>query len=109
MDPSFPTASTALEISVPIAASLFAEMTAICSMSSLVWTGDDISSSRAQICSVALSIPRLISTTLEPSLTRCLYAFLRIALERTVAVVVPSPASLADREAASLTTWTAMF
>src|SRR4051812_3624477 len=105
--PSLPTLSSASAICSPIEASP-AEMAATCAISPLP------STSRAWflICSTvtptALSMPRLRSIGFAPAATFFMPR-LTIARARTVAVVVPSPATSFVLVATSLASWAPMF
>ena len=106
--PSLPTFSIAFAIMSPISLSPFAEIVPTCAISSLVETFFDALCKLVITFVTAKSMPRFKSigfmpaaTALEPSRT--------IACANTVAVVVPSPASSAVREATSLTICAPMF
>ena len=103
MTPSFPTTFIASAINAPIVSSLFAEIVAIC----LILLLSDPTSLeiffRFFTNSVtALSIPRLRSIGFAPAATFFKPAWI-IACAKTVAVVVPSPATSAVLEATSFT------
>ena len=99
--PSLPTLSIASAIISPIVVSA-AEIDAVAEICSLVSTGFAIAVSSAEIASTAFSIPRLSAIGFEPAAT------LRrpsrtSACAKTVAVVVPSPATSSVFLATSLT------
>src|SRR5438067_8967664 len=106
--PSLPTLSIALLMISPMVASPLAEMvpTWAISFGSLVALESFFSS--ATTASTALSMPRLISIGLLPAATS-LAPSRKIAWARTVAVVVPSPATSEVRDATSLTICAPMF
>jgi len=106
--PSFPTLSIASAIILPVDGSLFAEMAAIWEMSFFDSTGRE-SSVRATLAALTdLRIPETRFTGLTPAV-RYLRPSLKIASAMTVAVVVPSPATLDVFEAASLIRRAPMF
>ncbi|CAB4752692.1 unannotated protein [freshwater metagenome] len=105
--PSLPTLSIASAIISPIVVSA-AEIDAVAAICSLVLTGLDITNSSAEIASTAFSIPRFSAIGFEPAAT------LRrpsrtSACARTVAVVVPSPATSSVFLATSLTSSAPIF
>ena len=105
--PSLPTLSIASAIISPIVVSA-AEIDAVAAICSFVSTGFAIAESSAEIASTAFSIPRLIAIGFEPAAT------LRrpsrtSACARTVAVVVPSPATSSVFFATSLTSSAPIF
>src|SRR5205085_8372304 len=106
--PSLPTLSIALLMMSPMVESPLAEMvpTWAISLGSLV----DLLSffSSATTASTALSMPRLISMGLFPAATS-LAPSRKIAWARTVAVVVPSPATSEVLDATSFTICAPMF
>ncbi len=108
MTPSLPTFSIASAISLPISASLLAEMVPTWAISFLPAVGTDRRFSSATIASTAASMPRLSSIGLAPAVT-----FFRpsrkMAWASTVAVVVPSPATSEVLVATSFTIWAPMF
>src|SRR5205807_2010047 len=106
--PSLPTLSIALLMMSPMVASPLAEMvpTWAISFGSLVLLLSFFSS--ATTASTALSMPRLISIGLLPAATS-LAPSRKMAWARTVAVVVPSPATSEVLEATSLTICAPMF
>ena len=105
--PSLPTLSMASAMTLPICSSA-AEMEAVEAISSVVSTSLAISSSWVTISSTAFSMPRLRAIGLAPAAT------LRrpsrtSAWARTVAVVVPSPATSSVFLATSLTSSAPIF
>ena len=100
--PSLPTFSNASAIRVPMASSVFAEMEPTCAIS--------LRPSMSRLCTrrsamthlTALSMPRFRSIGLAPAVTFFRPAVM-MACARTVAVVVPSPATSLVLEATSLT------
>src|SRR5205807_7498709 len=106
--PSLPTFCIASEMIFPMVASPLAEMvpTWAISLGSLVGLVSFFSS--ATTASTALSMPRLISIGLLPAATS-LAPSRKIAWARTVAVVVPSPATSEVLEATSFTICAPMF
>ena len=93
---------------LPISLSLLAEIVPTCSMLAVVSHGTEIFLSSATIAAVARSIPRLRSMGFIPAATD-LAPSRTIACARTVAVVVPSPASSDVLLATSLTICAPMF
>ena len=75
-------------IKSPISRSLFAEIVATCAISSLVLMGFDISSISLTTCCAAAWMPLLRSEGFMPAAT-AFTPSAKIALVRTVAVVVP--------------------
>ena len=108
MAPFFPAEVTAIATSFPISLSLFAEMDAMFAISSSLAIGFACSSSDSTTAVRALSIPRFMSTGDAPA-ARYFCECSRIALARTVAVVVPSPAVVLVTEDACLTTCAPKF
>merc|ERR1719225_918559 len=108
MTPSLPTLAIASAIKLPTAVSPLAEIVATCAISSGVVTGLARLLRLSHTASTATIKPRLISTGLEPwvTLSKPLEA---IALAKTVAVVVPSPASSLVLLATSWTSLAPMF
>src|SRR5207249_2540774 len=106
--PSLPTLSIALLMMSPMVASPLAEMvpTWAISFGSLVLLLSFFSS--ATTASTALSMPRLISIGLLPAATS-LAPSRKMAWARTVAVVVPSPATSEVLDATSFTICAPMF
>src|SRR3954466_6334054 len=106
--PSLPTFSIASAILVPMSVSPLAEMmpTWAISLWSRVWRESFFSS--ATTTSTALSMPRLISIGLLPAATSFAPSR-KMAWARTVAVVVPSPATSEVLEATSFTICAPMF
>ena len=105
--PSLPTLSIASAIISPIVESA-AEIDAVAAICSLVFTGFDIASSSAEIASTAFSIPRFRPIGFEPAAT--FFSPSRTsACAKTVAVVVPSPATSSVFLATSLTNSAPIF
>src|SRR4051794_16806639 len=107
MTPSLPTLLNASAISSPIFGSC-AEIAATCATSAWSSTSRASLSSRSLTASTAASMPRLSAIGCAPAAT------LRrpsrtIAWARTVAVVVPSPATSLVLVATSLASWAPMF
>src|SRR4051794_26793038 len=107
MTPSLPTLSNASAMRPPMVSSC-AEMVATCAISSLPSTSRATSSRRSLTASTAASMPRWrlagaapAATLRRPSLT--------MACARTVAVVVPSPATSLVLVATSLASWAPRF
>src|SRR5919109_2318078 len=106
--PSLPTFSIALAIISPISRSPLAEMVPTWAISSLVETFLERFFTSSTTASTAWSMPRFTSIGFMPAAT----AFIpsrTIACARTVAVVVPSPATSLVFWAASRTIWAPMF
>ena len=108
MTPSLPTLSIASAMMLPITLSPFAATVATFSRSFFPLTGMDAALSLATMSSTAFSIPRFMSIGLVPA-TTALSPSLKIASARTVAVVVPSPATSEVFEATSRTMRAPMF
>merc|ERR1719204_636298 len=108
MTPSLPTLAIASAIKLPTAVSPLAEIVATCAISSGVVTGLARLLRLSHTASTATIKPRLISTGLEPWVTLS-KPFEAIALAKTVAVVVPSPASSLVLLATSWTSLAPMF
>ena len=103
MTPSFFTLAMAWAISLPMEGSLLAEMVATCSTFSLLSpTSWEILRNSPTTAVTALSMPRFRSMGLAPAAT-FFNPWLIMAWARTVAVVVPSPATSAVLLATSLT------
>ena len=109
MTPSLLTLLMASAMSLPMALSLLAEMVATCSIlaMSLPTSWLCLRSSLTTVAT-ALSIPRFRSIGLAPAVT-FFSPTPMMACARTVAVVVPSPASSLVFEATSLTIWAPML
>ena len=107
MTPSLPTFSMTSAMSSPISLSL-AEMAATLAISSLVSMSVAMSRRAWTTASAALAMPFLMSMGLAPAAT-FLRPSLTIIWARTVAVVVPSPATSLVLVAASLRSWAPMF
>ncbi len=107
MAPSLPTASMASAILSPMAASP-AEMRPTLAICSLVDTGVASALMAATMASVAFSMPRRMPSASAPAVT-----FFRpsetMTSARSVAVVVPSPATSLVFTATSRTSWAPMF
>jgi hypothetical protein len=93
---------------LPISSSPFAEMVATCMISFGSFTFFDCFFRSSTIALTALSIPRLMPIGFEPAVT-FRRPSLKIASARTVAVVVPSPATSEVLVATSRTIWAPMF
>src|SRR5829696_3579386 len=105
--PSLPTFSMTSPIRAPISLSA-AEMEATWAISSLPLTSVDISLMRATTASAARSRPCLRSMALAPAATLRMPSW-TMAWARTVAVVVPSPATSLVLVAASFRSWAPML
>src|SRR5919112_2936830 len=105
--PSLPTFSITSAMRLPISASA-AEMAATWAISSLPLTGVAISWSRSTSAAEPRSIPCLSSMALAPAATLRIPSC-TIDWARTVAVVVPSPATSLVLVAASFSSWAPMF
>src|SRR5256714_1048169 len=108
MTPSLPTFFMASERNLPISASPLAEMVPTWAISSFEVTFLEFFTSSATTASTARSIPRFRSIGFMPAATD-LAPSRTIAAARTVAVVVPSPASSEVFEATSRTICAPMF
>src|SRR5437867_3697809 len=108
MTPSLPTRSMASAMMRPISLSLLAATVATFSMSFFDLTGMLCFLSFSMMSSTALSMPRFMSMGLAP-LTTARRPSLKMASARTVAVVVPSPATSLVLEATSRTMRAPMF
>ena len=102
MTPSLPTLSIAFAIISPTSASPFADIDPTCATSALVLTFFEEPLIASLAASIAESTPRLRSIGFIPAATN-FSPSVTIALVRTVAVVVPSPATSLVLLAASLT------
>src|SRR5690625_559157 len=107
MTPSLPTRSIASAISEPTSSSS-PEIDATCAIDSLLSTGFEISLSSFTATSTACSIPRRRPIGFAPDVT-FFKPSLIIACARTVAVVVPSPATSFVFDATSDTSCAPMF
>ncbi len=87
---------------LPISVSEFAEIAPTCAISLFVVIGFDSFCSSSTTADTALSIPRFKSMGLTPAAT-CFIPSCTIACAKTVAVVVPSPATSAVLDATCLT------
>src|SRR5580765_5760238 len=108
MTPSFPTLLIASAMISPMVGSLLAEMVPTCAISFCSLVGFESAFSSAVSADTALSMPRFnvigscpAETILSPSV--------KMARARTVAVVVPSPATSEVFEATSFTICAPMF
>ena len=108
MTPSLPTFFMASAILAPISVSPLAEMVPTWAISSLEVTFLAFVLSSSTTAATARSMPRFRSIGLAPAATD-LAPSLTIAWARTVAVVVPSPATSEVLEATSRTIWAPMF
>ena len=108
MTPSRPTLSIAWARILPTAGSLFAAMVAICRISSEVLTGRDSFARSATMASTAFLMPRARSMEFAPA-AMFFKLSLKMASARTVAVVVPSPATSEVLLATSLTSFAPRF
>src|SRR5438309_12084232 len=106
--PSLPTLSIASEMILPMSKSAFAEMAPTCAISLEVVQGLEIFFSSSTTPSTALSMPRFRSIGFMPEATNFMPSR-TIAWARTVAVVVPSPATSEVLEATSFTICAPMF
>src|SRR5512147_3241888 len=106
--PSLPTFSIASAIVLPIDSSEFAEIVPTCAIALESLQGLESFFSSSTATCTALSMPRLTSIGLRPEAT-ALRPSRMIACARTVAVVVPSPASSEVLEATSFTICAPMF
>src|ERR1700683_1548179 len=107
MTPSLPTLANASAISSPIFSSC-AEIVATCALSVCSSTSRADLSSRAETSAAAASTPRLRSIGFAPAATER-SPWCTIAWARTVAVVVPSPATSLVLVATSLASWAPRF
>src|SRR3954470_23948343 len=108
MTPSLPTFCIACASIWPISVSPLAEMVPICAISSLVETFLARACRSLTTASTARSTPRLRSIGFMPAATDLAPSF-TIAWASTVAVVVPSPATVLVLLATSRTIWAPMF
>src|SRR5215216_5864672 len=106
--PSLPTFSIASAIVLPIDSSEFAEIVPTCAIAFWSLHGFDMRLSSSTAVLTAASMPRFRSIGLAPAAT-ALRPSRTIAWARTVAVVVPSPASSEVLEATSFTICAPMF
>src|SRR5581483_11437328 len=106
--PSLPTLSIASAMMPPMVASLFAEIVPTWAISFWSFVGFERLFSSAITCCTALSMPRLIDIGSWPAAT--IFApSTKMERARTVAVVVPSPATSEVFEATSFTICAPMF
>src|SRR2546422_7699116 len=108
MTPSLPTFSIASAIRLPIVLSLFEAIVATWAISFLSLVDLESFFSSSVTASTAASMPRLSAIGLAPAVT-LRRPSRKIACARTVAVVVPSPATSEVFEATSRTIWAPMF
>src|SRR6185312_2272195 len=108
MTPSLPTFSIASAIMLPIVVSPLAEMVPTCAISFWPLVAFDCDFRFSTMAPTAASMPRLISIGLWPAAT-IFEPSRKIAWARTVAVVVPSPATSDVLDATSLTICAPMF
>src|SRR6266852_7635246 len=108
MTPSLPTFSIASAIRLPIVLSLFEAIVATWVISFLSLVDLESFFSSSVTASTAASMPRLSAIGLAPAVT-LRRPSRKIACARTVAVVVPSPATSEVFEATSRTIWAPMF
>src|SRR5882724_8793933 len=106
--PSFPTLLIASAMISPMVESLLAEMVPTCAISFCSLVGLESALSSFTIASTALSTPRLSVIGSWPA-TTILRPSVKMARARTVAVVVPSPATSEVLEATSFTICAPMF
>src|SRR5688572_28077622 len=106
--PSLPTLSIASEMILPMSKSALAEIAPTCEISLEVVQGLEIFFSSSTTAVTALSMPRLRSIGFMPEATNFIPSR-TIAWARTVAVVVPSPATSEVLEATSFTICAPMF
>ena len=98
----------ALAISSPMVLSLLAEMDATCAISSFSWIILACFLTSSTASATAMSIPLLMPIGLTPDATLFMPSLV-IAHARTVAVVVPSPATSLVLDATSLRSCAPMF
>src|SRR5256714_8523265 len=106
--PSLPTLSIASAMILPMSASELAEIDPTCAISLVLEQGLEIFLSSSVTAMTALSMPRLRSMGFMPEATNFMPSR-TIAWARTVAVVVPSPATSEVLEATSFTSCAPMF
>src|SRR5882762_9116121 len=106
--PSLPTLSMASEMILPISLSALAEIAPTWAISLLVVQALEIFFSSSTTATTDLSIPRFRSIGFMPEATNFIPSF-TIDCARTVAVVVPSPATSDVLEATSFTICAPMF
>src|SRR6185312_6023230 len=108
MTPSLPTLSIASEMILPMSASEFAEIEPTWAISLEVLQGCEIFFSSSTTAMTALSMPRFRSIGFMPAATYFMPSR-TMACARTVAVVVPSPATSEVFDATSFTICAPMF
>src|SRR5467141_877997 len=106
--PSLPTLSIASEMILPMLASALAEIAPTWAISLVVVQGLEIFFNSSTTATTALSMPRFRSIGFMPEATNFMPSR-TIAWARTVAVVVPSPATSEVLEATSFTICAPMF
>ena len=106
--PSLPTRSIASAIILPISSSPFAEIVPTCATSSEVDIFFDRDTSESTTASTAMSMPRLRSIGFMPDATAFAPSW-AMHCARTVAVVVPSPATSFAFDATSRTICAPIF
>src|SRR5687768_8673302 len=106
--PSLPTLSIASAMILPMSASELAEIDPTCAISFELEHGRETFFSSSTTAATALSMPRLRSIGFMPEATNFMPSR-TIAWARTVAVVVPSPATSEVLEATSFTSCAPMF
>src|SRR6266480_4256874 len=106
--PSLPTLSIASEMILPMLASALAEIAPTWAISFVVVQGLEIFFSSSTTATTALSMPRFRSIGFMPEATNFMPSR-TMAWARTVAVVVPSPATSEVLEATSFTICAPMF
>src|SRR5687768_15065924 len=106
--PSLPTLSIASAMILPTSVSRLAEIEPICATSLEEPQGLEIFFSSSTTATTALSMPRFRSIGFMPEATYFMPSR-TIAWARTVAVVVPSPATSDVLDATSFTIWAPMF
>ena len=108
MTPSLPTFSMASAMRLPISWSLLAEMAATCEISSFSLMSFALFLMSSTAMATAWAMPRLMSMGLIPAATDFSPSLI-MEYARTVAVVVPSPATSLVFVATSFRSWAPMF
>ena len=108
MTPSLPTLSIASAMSLPIGSSPFAEIVPTCAIDLESADGLESFFSSSTAAMTPLSMPRFRSIGFMPAATAFMPSRIS-AWARTVAVVVPSPATSEVLEATSFNIWAPMF
>ena len=106
--PSLPTLSIASAMMLPIDSSELAEIVPTCAIALVSVQGVERLFSSSTAAVTALSMPRFRSIGFMPAATAFIPS-VRIDWARTVAVVVPSPATSEVCEETSLTIWAPIF